>query len=71
MDLEEVLMGSELLFDDKTGYRFGENLKYTILGYFIRNKGRKYYVLSCDVCKMDTELNGDGVFHQEFSKIHK
>lgn len=53
----------EILEDDFSGAKFGENGHLQVIGWFGRNaRGNKLYCVKCSECAKDPELFGDGLF---------
>lgn len=71
MYLEDVLQGHQLMFDSLTGQNVEAVPQHKVIGFYRNSKNRKYYVIECQICKTDTELNGAGIFRQEPSKLGK
>lgn len=65
MNLEEVLCPEYGLQQDEwslSAPRFGSEGQLEVVGWSDKTGGNKYYIVKCHICKLDTELFGQGYF---------
>lgn len=74
MNLEEVLDPKFGLQQDEwpgLGFRFGKENQLSVIGWSGKYNYEKLYIVSCEFCKTDTELFGEGLFKTKKQNILK
>lgn len=70
MDLLDVIDPNfNLVEDNNTGRKFGDNKQLVILGWSGRNSANKRLILFCEVCSTDSEMFGEGYFASTISNL--